>query len=176
MFAYQHYDFVPDMLVLGKGLTSGYQAASAVLMRAEVDPFKPEPADEPIHIHTLGGNPLACAAALAVIETIEQEGLVERTARVGERFREDLRKRLADAPRVRAVRGCGLLIGIELDADGRPPKEVERAAIAACLQRGLMVQGSSGPYAVIVLHPPLIVSPAELEEAASTLRESLVSL
>jgi 4-aminobutyrate aminotransferase-like enzyme len=176
MFAYQRHGIIPDMLVLGKGLTSGYQAASAVLVRESIDPFKPSPADEPVHMHTLSGSPLASAAALAVIDTIVRDGLVERAASLGERLNQALVDRLRDLPRIRDVRGRGLLIGIELDPKREDPKALERAVVAACRDRGLLVQGSSGPYAVAVLHPPLVVTDAQIGEAEAVLTDVVRTL
>lgn len=173
MFGFEHSGAVPDMLVLGKGLTAGYQALSAVLVRSEADPFEHWSSGDPTHLHTLAGNALGCAAAMETLDVIERERLVDNAAARGSDLLAGLEITLAANPRVVAIRGRGLLVGIELDPRGDDPKSLERRAVLACRERGLLVQGSSGPYAVIVLHPPLILAQADVRRAVDGLALAL---
>ena len=105
LFACEHSGVQPDLLCLAKGLAGGVPMG-AVLCGARI------PDAVSLHGSTFGGNPLACAAALAMLEVLEADGLVERSARLGESFRAALRG-LAH-PAVREVRGLGLMVGVEL--------------------------------------------------------------
>ena len=106
------------------------------------------------HGSTFGGNPLACAAALAVIETMQQEKLDERAARIGEYLTEGLRDALAGVAAVRDIRGRGLLIGIELK---QPCKPLAQAA----LEQGLLINVAAEN--VIRLAPPLIIETEQVD-------------
>jgi adenosylmethionine-8-amino-7-oxononanoate aminotransferase len=176
MFGYMHSGAVPDMLVLGKGLTSGYQALSAVLVRASADPFGTDGSSLPLHLHTMAGNPMGCAAALATLDIIASERLVENAAARGEELTAGLQSRLGGSSRVTEIRGQGLLVGVELDPRGSDPKALETRAVRACLDRGLIVYGSSGPYAVLVLHPPLSVGSDDVARAVDAIASAVETL
>jgi 4-aminobutyrate aminotransferase-like enzyme len=172
-FGFEHAGVVPDMLVLGKGLTAGSQALSAVLVRREADPFAHWTSADPTHLHTLAGNALGCVAGLATIDAIEAEGLVENARLRGLELLGGLRSALRDEPRVIDVRGRGLLVGVELDPRDEDPKSFERRAVLAARELGVLVQGNSGPYAVLVLHPPLTISAVEIERAVGAVADAL---
>ncbi|NPA27356.1 MAG: aspartate aminotransferase family protein [Chloroflexi bacterium] len=111
-FAFQHFDLEPDMVTLAKGLGGGVPIG-AVLIGERVKPLHPG-----LHGSTFGGNPIAAAAALAVLDILEDEGLIENAARVGAYLLEGLRA--IPSPLIREVRGLGLMIGIELRRKGAP--------------------------------------------------------
>jgi taurine--2-oxoglutarate transaminase len=173
MFGFEHAGVVPDMLVLGKGLTAGSQALSAVLVRREADPFAGWTSADPTHLHTLAGNALGCAAGLATIAAIESEGLVENARLRGLELISGLRAALRDQVRVLDVRGRGLLVGVELDPRDEDPKSLERRATLAVRELGVLVQGNSGPHALLVLHPPLTISAPEIARAVGAISDSL---
>ena len=176
MFAYQHSGAVPDLLVLGKGLTSGYQALSAVLLREWADPFGPGAPTRPLHLHTQAGSPMGCAAALATLDVLAEERLVENAAARGGELLAGLESHLRGSPRLVEVRGRGLLVGIELDPHGADAKAVEQRVVRACRDRGLIVYGSSGPYAVVVLHPPLSVTSDHVAAAVDVIAAAIDTL
>ncbi|MGB9920014.1 MAG: acetylornithine transaminase [Moorellales bacterium] len=156
-FAYQHYGVKPDILTLAKALGGGVPIG-AMLAREEVAAaFRPGD-----HGSTFGGNPLACAAALATVETIREEGLVENAARQGAYLRQGLEELASEFPFVKEVRGLGLLLGMELSIAGQP-------IVKACESRGLLINCAAG--SVLRLVPPLVVSRQDIDRALEILRE-----
>jgi 4-aminobutyrate aminotransferase/(S)-3-amino-2-methylpropionate transaminase len=154
----------PDVVCLGKGLGGGMPISACVASRAAMGGWA---FSEVIHTSTHAGAPLGCAAALAVLEALREEGLVERSRAVGEEARSTLRAQLAH-PSVRDVRGAGLMIGIELDS--------ARAALGACralLRRGFVVVTGGLDGATLTLTPPLTVGLDELVGFGDALLASL---
>ena len=140
-FAFQHSGVKPDVMPLAKGLGNGVPIGACLAAGAAAQLFKPGN-----HGSTFGGNPLACAAALSTLAIIEEEGLMQNAVAIGDFIRKELGDRLKGLPGVRAIRGKGLMIGIELD---KPCKDVVSLAIAA----GLLVNVTADN--VIRLLPPL---------------------
>ena len=151
MFACEHYGVEPDLLCLAKAIAGGVPMG-AVLAGDGLPPLVGK------HGTTFGGNPLACAAALAAIRFMEDEGLAERAAQLGDRFGE----RLSRYPlaRVRAVRRLGLMIGIELRERCRPYLE-------RLLEAGVLALPAGAT--VIRLLPPLVITEAQVDEVAEAL-------
>jgi acetylornithine aminotransferase len=118
------------------------------------------------HGSTYGGNPLACAAALAVIETMERDGIADRAAARGEQIRDSLRQRIGDLPGVREIRGRGLMIGVELND---PCAELVPAALA----RNLLINVTAGN--TIRLLPPLIIGEQEADLLVDGVSELVAS-
>jgi acetylornithine/N-succinyldiaminopimelate aminotransferase len=149
----------PDVMTLAKGLAGGLPIG-AMLCRRSCDVFGPGD-----HASTFGGNPLVCAAALAVLQTIERDGLLANVTARGEQLRAGLRG-LAERlhGKIADVRGWGLIVGIELGAD--QPRSAAELARAAQLEGLLAVPAGAR---VLRLVPPLIVSAAEVEEALAIL-------
>jgi 4-aminobutyrate aminotransferase-like enzyme len=150
-FACEHEDVVPDLLCAGKGLASG-MPLSACIGRAEWMDAWPPSGGEALHTQTFLGHPAACAAGLASLAVLEEEGLVEHAARVGARALDFLRKESAGRTRVVECRGLGLMIGIECDA----PTTAARACRAA-LARGVIVTPSGDDGRVLSVTPPLCI-------------------
>ena len=146
-FAHQHAGVAPDVILLAKGLASGVPIGACVAAGRAAGVFKPGN-----HGSTFGGGPLACAAALATLAIIEDEGLLERAARVGETIRAGFRDAFAGVPGVVDIRGMGLMIGIELD---RPCGDLARLALDA----GLLINVTADK--VIRLLPPLVIKDPE---------------
>ena len=158
-FAYQHEDVLPDVLSLAKGLGNGVPIGACLARGAAADVLGPG-----THGSTFGGNPLVCAAALAVLETIEADGLVARAAEMGDYLREGFEARLGDVAGVKQIRGKGLMLGIELD---RPCPELVKLA----LDKRLLINVTAG--SVIRLLPPLILNREEADRILDTI-EALV--
>jgi 4-aminobutyrate aminotransferase len=170
MFASEHSDVVPDVMLLAKALGSGFPI-SAILGRRDLMEAWPPAA----HGSTFGGNPVSCAAALATLEVIADEGLVERAARVGADMRERLRESVALEEGVAEVRGLGMMTGVEFSATARfsQPRERQEAVREACLEHHLMVLSCGVEDEVIRLIPPLNISTAELDEGLNAFEEAV---
>jgi acetylornithine/N-succinyldiaminopimelate aminotransferase len=153
-FAHEHVGVRPDALMLAKGLANGLPIGCLLVVDDAPDGFAPGD-----HASTFGGNPVACAAANAVCDTLTDEFLTTATTN-GVLLADGLRA----LPGIREVRGLGLMLGAELDS---PAAEV----VAACAERGLLV-GTAGAD-VLRLTPPLIVTTAEIEHALGVLEEVL---
>lgn len=164
-FAHQHAGITPDVMTLAKGLGSGVPIGACLAAGPAAGVFKPGN-----HGSTFGGNPLACAAGLATLDTIASDGLLERAAQLGERIRAGFGRTLAGVSGVVAVRGSGLMIGIELD---RPCGEL----VARALDAGLLINVTA--ERVIRLLPPLILAETEadalVDGLAALIREFLAA-
>lgn len=168
LFACEHTGVTPDLLVLGKALGGGVLPLAAVLVRSDLDPA-PELA---LGHYTHEKNPLLAAAALATLDVIETEGLVENAAVLGRYALDRLREVALDRPCVGEVRGLGLLIGIELvTADGAPAARLAERVLYAALDRGLSFKLTMG--SVLTLSPPLIIRRDQLDRAIDILTASL---
>lgn len=149
-FAWQHHDWAPDVMAVAKGLANGVPIGACLARGPAADVFQPGH-----HGSTFGGNPLACAAALAVIRTMESGGLVERAAGLGARIESGLREALAGSPAVAAIRGTGLMLGIEMN------RQCTGLALEG-LRHGLLFSVQS--ERVVRLLPPLTLTDAEADE------------
>jgi len=149
-FYYQHAGFQPDVVTLAKGLAGGVPIGACLGKGAAADLFKPGN-----HGSTFGGNPLACAAALTTLEAIEQEGLLDNAVKVGDFIRAGLEAALADAKGVAAIKGAGLMLGIELD---RPCAELVQRALDA----GLLINVTADK--IVRLLPALIINRGEAQQ------------
>lgn len=149
-FAHQHAGIVPDVMTLAKGLGNGVPIGACLGRGKAAEVFQPGN-----HGSTFGGNPLAASAALAVLNAIGGEHLVEHADRMGRHLLEGFTQRLGELPGIVAIRGCGLMLGIELD---RPCAELMQSA----LQRKLLINVTAGN--VVRLLPPLIISEAQADE------------
>lgn len=147
MFAFQHEGAMPDVMTLAKGLGNGVPIGACLARGAAAELFKPGN-----HGSTFGGNPLACAAGLAVLDVLEQYDLPTRAENLGTRMLLGLAEALNGNPHVVDVRGKGLMIGIELD---RPCGDLVKRA----LEQGLLINVTA--ERVVRLLPPLILSDAE---------------
>ncbi len=172
MFAYEQLGIVPDVLVLGKGIANGVPM-SAVITRSDLAKSLPRGSLS----STYGGNPLACAAALATMDVIAEERLPERAARLGKRLIERLRLLATELPLIGDVRGMGLAIGIELVRDRatkEPAAEHARRVVARALESGLVLIPPIGLTGnVIRIAPPLSIPEDVLEEGTTILIDAL---
>ena len=167
MLCCEHFDTVPDMLVLGKGLGGGVMPLAAVLVRQGLD-VVPHRA---LGHYTHEKSPVGAAAGLATIEVIESENLVERSRDLGQSALQRLRDFAAATPLVSEVRGLGLALGVELRKDGEKAVDQAEQIMYTCLDRGLSFKVSDGN--VLTLTPPLVISDVQLSEALTTVEEAI---
>ena len=161
-FAHQLFGVDPDVVSLAKALAGGV-AMGGLMARPEVA-AKLKPGT---HAATFGGNPVACAAALATIETIEKEKLLPRAIAIGEHFKTFFEKLRERCPWIKDVRVRGCMIGVELVCDGT-------AVVRGCMERGLLINCTHGT--VLRLLPALNLTDAEMSEGLSIMEEVLVHL
>lgn len=154
----------PDVICVGKALGGG-MPVSACLARAEVMDAWPMSTGEAIHTSTFLGHPVSCAAAVAVLDTLETEAVVERSRVLGSQLLKALRSRLDGAPGVVEVRGLGLLLGIEFEGEGYAVRLAE-----AALAMGLLVLPAGDRGQVLELSPPADLSDAQSEFALDALQ------
>jgi adenosylmethionine-8-amino-7-oxononanoate aminotransferase len=179
-FAVDHWGVVPDILVGGKGLTGGYAPMGGLFARDEV--LAPIAArGDDFMFYTYGAHPAACAAALAVLDILEREALVERAAAVGKELLARLSGALAAHPHVAEVRGLGLLLGVELVRDRAtlepfpPEAHLTSKVVGAGLGHGVFFYpgGSGAARDVVVLGPPFTVSAAEIDRIVEVLPRAI---
>jgi acetylornithine aminotransferase len=155
-FAYQHEGIQPDVVTLAKALANGLPIGACLASGSAAELFTPGS-----HGSTFGGNPLACRVGCTVLDIIEEEGLIERAAQQGKRLKECLEKALSHLPHVQAIRGAGLLIGIQLD---KPCQSLMRRALD---NHRLLINVTRGN--TIRLLPPLVISEADIDSLVHAL-------
>ncbi len=157
-FAFQHTAIEPDVMTLAKGLGGGVPIGACLAAGAAAEVFTTGK-----HGSTFGGNPFACTAALAVLDVLAEDGLVDQAAAVGDFLRATLQRELGGNPGVRAIRAQGLMLGIELD---RPCGDL----VAQALAQKLLINVTSD--SVVRLLPPLVLT----QDEAAALSAKLVAL
>jgi acetylornithine/N-succinyldiaminopimelate aminotransferase len=161
-YAYEHAGVVPDAIGMAKGLGGGFPIGSMWVRDRCAELFHPGN-----HGTTFGGTPLACAAALAVLDVIERDGLLEKVRTLGAPWHEALRQLAKDFPRhVSGIRGLGYLVGIQLTGDPAP-------YLAGLRERGLLAPSAGGN--VVRLLPPLNATADELAQSVQIFRELLAA-
>jgi 4-aminobutyrate aminotransferase / (S)-3-amino-2-methylpropionate transaminase / 5-aminovalerate transaminase len=173
LFAVEHENVVPDMIVTAKGIAGGLPLAG-VTARAEIM--------DSVHVSglggTYGGNPIACAAALGAMETIEEENLVARANHVGQILGDALRALQAKHPVIGEVRGRGAMQAIELVEPGTktPNTAAMNAVVKYCQSKGVLIL-TAGTYSNVVRFlPPIVITDELLKDALSVLDEAFASL
>ncbi len=160
-FAHQHWPVQPDAMTLSKALAGGMSCGALVARPQFADKLKPG-----THAATFGGNPIACRAALAAIETIEAEGLLARAEQIGDRFRDRLTLLRSRCPLIQEVRIKGCMIGIELSIDGAP-------IVEQCLQKRLLINCTHDT--VLRLLPALTLTNDQVDEGCDILEKTLLA-
>ena len=161
LFACDHEEVRPDMVIIGKALSGGFMPVSAVLADTPImGLFQPGE-----HGSTFGGSPLACAVARAALKVIRDEHLVENSAKMGEYFMDQLRH--VDSPHVKEIRGKGLLIGVEL----KPEAGGARRFCEALMERGILAKETHDN--VIRFAPPCIIDQKTIDWAMEKISEVL---
>ena len=158
-FAWQGYDIQPDLFTLAKSIADGIPMGALVSNAKLADCFTVS-----AHASAFGGNPVAAAAALAVIQVIEEEGLLARATEVGQLFKEALQGFVDQYDRLLEVRGKGLMLGLVVDGD---PK----AVVDALKEQGILALTAGGN--VVRFLPPLVLKEEDLEEATDMISDAL---
>jgi 4-aminobutyrate aminotransferase len=173
MFTCENFDVVPDILVIGKGLGGGILPLAAIIAREDLDVA----AERALGHYTHEKSPLACAAALATIEYIEEHNLAEHAHQMGRYAVERMEAMMADHPLIGDVRGLGLLMGMELVRDratrARATDEAE-AVMYSALSKGLSFKTTMGN--ILALTPPLTITRQEMDQALDILEQSLIEV
>ena len=175
LHAVEQEGIAPDLMAIAKGLGGGYQPVGAVLVARRIIEALSQGSGFFQHGHTYIGHPVACAAALAVQNVIERDGLLGAVRTLGARLGERLQRAFGDHPRVGDIRGRGLFMAIELVAERRskqpfdPALRLHAGIKSAAMARGLLVypmggtvDGRAGDH--VLLAPPFIATPAEIDE------------
>jgi 4-aminobutyrate aminotransferase len=170
MFAIEHYGVQPDMIVMGKGLGGGVFPLAALLARAELDIA----GETAIGHFTHEKSPVGAAAGLAVLNVLESEGLVERSARLGESFAEELYRLAERFACVGEIRHLGMLFAVDIvhpEQPARPWPDGAEAILYASLSRGLSFKVSGG--STLSLSPPLVIEVEQWEAACRILGDAV---
>jgi 4-aminobutyrate aminotransferase len=171
MWGFEHAGIVPDVVCIAKAIANGLPLSALATSRALQERW-----GKGAHGSTYGGNPVACAAGIAVLETIEGEGLIENAARRGAELTAGLRSMMAEDERIGDVRGPGLMIGVELVTDRasrRPDGALANRVQARAADLGLLLLTCGPEHHVMRWIAPLNVSPAEVAEALEIFGEAL---
>lgn len=172
-WGFERHGLVPDMVTLGKPMGNGFPVAAVVVRSDILEAF----AREVPYFNTFAGNPVAMAAASAVLDVIEDERLMARAATVGSALRDRLALLAADHPALGDVRGTGLYVGVEVvtDPDSKAPDAALAHRITEALRDRRVLLATSGPHGnVLKIRPPLVFSMADVDWLVGALEESLV--
>ncbi|HEU5359980.1 MAG TPA: aminotransferase class III-fold pyridoxal phosphate-dependent enzyme, partial [Candidatus Deferrimicrobiaceae bacterium] len=159
ILASEQYGITPDVVTLAKGMANGLPLGAVIASEEIAASFGPG-----THGSTFGGNPVCCAAARVVFETIRSPGFLDEVRRKGDRFAEGLREMAGRRKDIRSVRGMGLMLAIEMEEE---TKEIANR----CLANGLVVNSTAGN--VLRFLPPLTINDGEIREGLMILEESL---
>ncbi|MFT5327980.1 MAG: acetylornithine/N-succinyldiaminopimelate aminotransferase, partial [Planctomycetaceae bacterium] len=158
-FGYQQWGVQPDILTMAKGIASGV-ACGAVITTNELAPdLRPG-----MHASTFGGNPLAMAAGIATVQTIEEENLLDNVAAMSERFRSHFATLAEELSIISEIRTRGMMIGVELTIPSTP-------AVGKCMEKGLLINATQGT--VIRLLPAVNISAEEVDEGFNIIADVL---
>jgi acetylornithine/N-succinyldiaminopimelate aminotransferase len=159
-FGYQYFDVQPDMMTLAKSLCGGIAGGALVAKRELAASLRPG-----MHASTFGGNPIAAAAGIAMLETIEADGLLEQAAVHATRFAEHLTALAEECPHVREVRQAGLMIGIEMEFEGT-------TIVQRCLEKRLLINCTQGN--TLRLLPAMNITSQQIDRGMETLRKCIL--
>jgi len=174
MWAFEESGIVPDIVCMAKAIANGLPL-SAIISSRELQ----ERWGRGAHGSTYGGNPVACAAGLAVLETIQEEGLVANAAARGEELKSGLAKIAAEDDRIGDIRGRGLMVGVEFVRDREtrePDATLPDRLMAACADAGLLVLTCGSSHQVVRWIPPINVDAAEIAEGVEIFGETLAGI
>lgn len=168
-FTCEHFGIVPNIMTVAKGIASGFPLSAVVSTPELMSRWSPG-----AHGTTFGGNPVSCVAAIATIETIEKEKLLERATLLGDYALQRLKGMQERYPSIGDVRGLGLMIGIEfVREDGSPDGELCKTVCLGCEEKGFILIECGVDKNIIRFMPPLITTQGEMEKALDIFEEVL---
>ena len=168
-FAHEHWGVEPDVIVMAKGIASGFPLSGIAARPELMAQWLPG-----THGGTYGGNAVSCAAATATIRVLRDEGLLANATKMGGALLEGLRQLQATHPGMGDVRGKGLMVGVEfVTADGRPDAKRAKALLPACRERGLLLLTCGSWGNVVRWIPPLIVDEEHIDEGLAAFAAAL---
>lgn len=172
MRGFEHFDVVPDIITVAKGIGSGMPVSAVVSDKSIMDKWAPG-----AHGGTYGGNAVCTAAAYATLRVVKEEGLVENSAAMGQKLMDGLRDIQADYPVIGEVRGLGLMVAVEfVTPDGRPNGAAVASVIQSCLaERVLLINCGTFDQAIRVV-PPLVVNEEQIAEFLAVFRRAVASI
>jgi len=172
MWGFEHFDVVPDIVTIAKGIASGMPVSAVVANRSLMEKWAPG-----AHGGTYGGNAVGTAAAYATLKVIKEEKLVENSAKMGTLLSNGLRAIQANYPVIGDVRGLGLMVAVEfVKPDGAPNPDAVAAVIAACFaQKVLLLNCGTFDQAIRII-PPLVVNEAQINEFLAIFEQAVASL
>lgn len=168
-FGHQHFDVRPDIITIAKGLASGFPLSGIAASEELMERARPGSQGG-----TYGANAVSCAAAVATLDVIEKEGLVDNAAARGRELLSGARENTIDA--IGDVRGLGLMVGLEFTTDGAPDRERASAAQQLAAQKGLLLLTCGAHMNVVRMIPPLIVTIRQIEDALGIWSEVLAEV
>jgi 4-aminobutyrate aminotransferase len=171
MWGFEHAGIVPDVVVIAKAIANGLPLG-AIATRRELQ----ERWGRSAHGSTFGGNPVACAAGIAVLDTIREDSLVVNAGRRGDELTQGLLRLMAEDERIGDVRGPGLMVGVELVRDRKtkePDGDLASGLVARCAELGLLVLSCGLAHQVVRWIPPIDATPAEIAEGVEIFGEAL---
>jgi 4-aminobutyrate aminotransferase len=173
MFAAQVFDVRPDIMAIAKGIANGFPLSATVASHELMSRWLPGS-----HGTTFGGNPIACAAALAVLDVIREENLLENCRKMGKRLLAGFERLQGKYPLVGEARGLGLMVALELIVPGQgkaPNGEAAMQVLKGCLERGLLAYMAGLHGQVVRFIPPLTVTQEQVDESLQILDDSLAA-
>jgi 4-aminobutyrate aminotransferase-like enzyme len=173
MWGFQRHDIVPDLITLGKPMGNGYPVAGVALQPALIAEF----GRKARYFNTFGGNPVAMAAANAVLDVIERERLQANAAAIGRSLLTGIQELQRRFRRIGAVRGAGLFLGVDIvDRDGHPDSTGAAALVNALRRRGVLISCTGRAAQALKIRPPLTFSAANAQQLLDALEQSLAEL
>jgi len=162
LFAFEHFDIVPDILMLAKGIGGGMPLGAFIAPKELMDVIK----DNPMlgHITTFGGHPVSCAAAKASLKVIQEENLLDQVTEKANLFRSEL-----DIPQIKEIRGLGLMMCLQLENFDQV-----YAVSNYCAEKGIIIDWYLHCETALRIAPPLTISMDEIQEACKIIREAIV--
>jgi 4-aminobutyrate aminotransferase/(S)-3-amino-2-methylpropionate transaminase len=174
MFAIEHYGVEPDIMTMAKGIANGFPLGAFIAPPEIADSFHPGE-----HLSTFGGNPVSCAAGIANIDVLIEDGLPDRSERLGARARERLSAMAERFPIIGDNRGLGLMIGVELVRDRTTKEPAADIAVAVrryCREQGVLIGVGGHLGNVLRIQPPLMIDEGQLDDALSVMERALVEV
>ncbi len=177
-FAFEHSKIVPDLVTVGKGMANGFPI-SACIGRKKVMAAWPRSHGEALHTSTFLGNPMGCAMALASIQEIRSQKLLERATQLGALFKSQLLTLKEKHPCIGEIRGQGLMLGIEIISKRKkhpPNPKIAQAIVLQALKQGIILLADGVEKNILMLTPPLIISEQQLTYSLKVIDQCLSHL